>query len=143
MQRAGRTCLPPLLLLVATACAATSSLEPRADYTRPVVLFVSAEEAEIERLKTELGEDFWTVADDAMWYRAEAYDLVQKRGIAHAQVGRGQATFRVGGEVKPFSWAEDERPWFVVFYDGEHEPRALFDIELPEAVEAIGVPSEP
>jgi hypothetical protein len=74
------------------------------------------------------------VADDAMWYRAEAYDLVQKRGIVHEAVGRERATFLVGGEVKEFDWAEDERPWFVVVYDGEHEPRALFDIELPEAI---------
>lgn len=130
-------------LILGTACAGPSVPEMEADYTSPVVLFVSADEAEVERVKGELGEDFWTVADDAMWYRAEAYDLVQKRGIAHEQVGRGKATFLVGGELKEFSWAEDKRPWFVVYYDGEREPRAMFDIELAEALGGMRDDSEP
>lgn len=108
-----------------------------AEYTSPVVLFISPEKSDIDRLREEHGEDFYIIADDVMGYRAQAYELLEAAGIPCVHPDADEALFEIDGEITRFRWAEEERPWFVVFYDGVHEPVILYDIDLPDAVEGL------
>lgn len=123
----------------APADAAGREAEPtaRPAYDEPIVLFVEPDSAEIDRMRERLGEDFYAVADDAMWYQAQAYALLDSLGVPHATVGRGAAHFRIDGEARRFSWREFEGAWFVVLYNGADEPRISWPINLPEEIDFV------
>lgn len=130
-------------LLGVTACGPPSKSLPPADYSEPIVLFVSPDSAEIHRLQQRLGDDFYVVADDAMWYRAAAIELLDSLDIPYAEVGRGAAHFRVGGMPKRINWEDTDRAWFNIVYDGNSEPVLSADIDIAEAVAKLrpGIPS--
>ena len=109
-----------------------------ADYTEPVVLFVSPDSIEIERLRERLGDEaFYITADDANWYNATAYELLDSLQIANTDVDRGSASFLVDGEPREFSWAEVGEGWFLVVYDGTSMPVISAAVEIHDAVERI------
>jgi hypothetical protein len=117
-----------------TGSQPASHAAPTADYSEPIVLLVSPDSAEIERLKGELGEDFGVTADDAMWYRAAAYALLDSLQIRHAEVTRGAARFLVAGKPTLVSWDNAEQAWFAIIYNGRDTPTLVPDIDLRAAV---------
>lgn len=120
----------PLLSGCADVVDRSPEIVRPADYSDPVVLLVSPDSGEIRRLHQELGDDFYVTTDDAMWYRAEAFALLDSLRIPHAEVGRGVARFLVDGQPKLVSWAEVPQPWFAVVYDGNAVPRLSADVDL-------------
>jgi hypothetical protein len=126
-----------MAILLLSACAAPR--EPArvdgqpADYSEPIVLFVSPSGEEIERMRSEGGEDFYTAADDTMWYRAHAREWVEEMGIASAAVERGDAIFMVGGEPVRFDWSNERAAWFLVIYNGIDPPEITWDAVVDEA----------
>lgn len=103
-----------------------------ADYSSPIVLFVGPDSAEVAGLSAELDDDFEEIEGEGRMFRAAARQLVDSLGIAHADVARGEATFRVGREVRRFSWRDAVPIWFSVVYDGVSEPRITADMDLRE-----------
>lgn len=103
-----------------------------ADYASPIVLFVGPDSAEVAGLSVELDDDFDEIEGEGRMFRAAARQLVDSLGIAHADVARGEATFRVGREVRRFSWRDAVPIWFSVVYDGVSEPRITADMDLRE-----------
>lgn len=81
-------------------------------------------------MHAELGDDFYIVADDAMWYRASAYTLLDSLRIPYAEVAKGEAIFLVDGARRQFSWRNSELAWFAVVYDGASEPEIAPDGDL-------------
>ena len=82
-------------------------------------------------MHAELGDDFYIVADDAMWYRASAYSLLDSLRIPYAEVVmKGEAIFLVDGARRQFSWRGSELAWFAVVYDGGSEPEIVADVDL-------------
>ena len=88
-------------------------------------------------MRGELGADFETVADDAMWYRAEARTLLDSLRIPYAEVGRGVARFRVGGRARRLDWRKTEAAWFSVVYDGRSRPVISADADVHEYLRAL------
>lgn len=124
-------------LVLAAACSAPPGASADV-YTEPIVLFVDPDSAERARLREEHGDEaFYIIADDAMWYRAEALALLDSLGVRHERVGRGQAYFRVAGERQVFDWSDVEGAWFVVVYNGRDEPRIARPIDLRGEVDFI------
>ena len=103
--------------------------EPEA-YSTPIVLLVAPDSAEIAAMQAELGDDFYIVADDAMWYRASAYTLLDSLRIPYTEVEKGDAIFLVDGTRRQFSWRDSELGWFAVVYDGVSEPEIVADVDL-------------
>ena len=120
-----------LLLLASPFC--TAQREPDDVYRSAVVLFVSPDSLGIERLKREHGdEEFYAIADDAMWYRAEAFALLDSLGVAYTTAERSPMRFEVDGDVQTYTWEDVESGWFAVVYDGATAPRVVPGIDLPE-----------
>ncbi|HEU4556327.1 MAG TPA: hypothetical protein VFS20_00715 [Longimicrobium sp.] len=128
-----------IVLLIAAACARPSDAGPEHTRARtwasPVVLFVQPDSGEVRRLREQLGDDdFYVTADDAMWYQAAARGLLDRLGIAHAAVRRGEARFMVNGRSTPFSWRDADRTWFLVVYDGRSQPSIAASIDVRDHV---------
>jgi hypothetical protein len=126
-----------LAILASSSCAEPPDRAPerlQADYSEPIVLLLSPDSAEVSRLQQELGDDFFVVADDAMWYRAEAVAWLDSLQIPHVEVGRGTARFLVDGRSRRVSWEDAAQTWFSVVYDGKAEPKISSDVDLREAM---------
>jgi hypothetical protein len=108
-----------------------------ADFSAPIVLFVSPDSAEIDRLQRTRGEDFYVAADDAMWYRAAAYEFLDSVGIPHVEARRDSARFLVDGRPRVVAWDDVDRTWFAIVYDGRGAPAIAADVDIREAVAAV------
>ncbi|HET7228367.1 MAG TPA: hypothetical protein VFJ16_00050 [Longimicrobium sp.] len=136
-MRSANRALSWLAIAALSGCAQPADTAPArvrtATYSAPVVLFVQPDSAEIQRMHRELGDDaFYATADDAMWYQAQAIDLLDSLRIPHADVRRGEARFVVHGKARPFTWNNQDRAWFLVIYDGANEPVIASAVELRE-----------
>lgn len=128
----------PLFILILSGCAPEPSA-PGGSPVRssPVVLFVGPDSVGIEELRAKGEEAFYTAADDEMWYRSEAYALLDSLGVRYEVVDRAPMRFRVAGEAREYAWRDVDPAWFVVVYDGEGEPRVAASIDLPRDVERL------
>ena len=116
------------------AVAFDSALHP---YARRVVVFVMASAAELEALRgTVSEEDFAVIADDAMYYRANAYEFLEQHGFPVVSLeGRRPLAFRVGTATRRYDFADVRWLDFVVLYDPVREPRVLATNEIETALE--------
>ena len=133
-----------IVVLCACACGASAPTQQNAnavEYSSPIVLFVSPDSQEISALKKRLGDDaFYVTADDAMWYRSGAYELLDSLNIPHAEVRRGAARFRIDGRTRIVSWRTVAMTWFLVVYDGKTQPRITADIDIRSVLRPQGRP---
>jgi hypothetical protein len=127
--------LPGLLAVLPAGVAAQARV---AEYTRPIVLLVQPDSAELQRMRRRLGDDaFYVVADDAMWYRAEAIELLDSLRVPYATAVRAPLRFRVGGVMKEYTWGEGDAAWFALIYDGVSEPKVSFGVDLADEVRRL------
>ncbi len=97
----------------------------------PVVLFIEPDSATLIDLRARVGdEDFYTIADDANWYRAQAWALLDSLGVPHRMVERRPLRFVVGADTVRYDWRDVEPVWFVILYDGRTAPRTMASVEL-------------
>jgi hypothetical protein len=117
---------------------------PVPEYSRPIVLFVRPDSAQLEAMRRRLGpETFAITADDAMWYQAQAFELLDSLRIPYAVVVGGPVRFRVRGEMREYAWGESQEMWFALIYDGVSEPKVSFGVDLAEEVRRLRPPSAP
>lgn len=110
-------------------------------YDEEVVLFVGPDSTALHELKAAMSEeDFYTVADDEMWYRSEAFTLLDSLGIAYETIERRALRFEVNGEAKVYDWQDVQSLWFVVIYDGDSEPKMSHSIDLPFDLGLVAAP---
>lgn len=129
-RRALSACLAALAACQPSPTPVPAPAEEVEAYSTPIVLLVAPDSAEIAAMHAELGDDFYIVADDAMWYRASAYTLLDSLRIPYAEVKKGEAIFLVDGARRQFSWRGSELAWFAVVYDGVSEPEIIADVDL-------------
>jgi hypothetical protein len=124
------------------AAAFDSAQQP---YARRVVVFVTASAAELEALRgTVSEEDFAVIADDAMYYRATAYEFLEQHGFPVVSLeGRRPLAFRVGTATRRYDFADVAWLDFVVLYEPAREPRVLATNEVETALEYFGAGASP
>jgi hypothetical protein len=124
---------------VACALALVASCgpaEPAADapplYEQRVALLMLADSADLAGLRAQHGaDDFATIADDMMWYRAEAIAWLEEHDIPTVDVaGRPSLRFRVRGTPREFDFADETLLDLVVLYDTDRAPLALPTVEV-------------
>jgi hypothetical protein len=95
-------------------------------------IFLLADSAELAYMRGEYGADFETVADDMMWYRAEALGFLERHEVPVVYFeGRRPLRFRVHGREQQHEFGDVEYADVVVLYEPDSLPRALPTIEVP------------
>ncbi len=131
-----------------TVSEAAAPPEPLADaspdtgapvFDEPVIVFATAGADELESVRSDMGdEDFYAMADDLMWYRAMAEDVLAGQDIRVARVeGRSGLRFLVEGEARLHAFRDEPTLDLIVLYRPGAEPVAVPPIELsvdPELV---------
>lgn len=101
-------------------------------FTAPVIVFATAGAEELEAVRSEMGdEDFYVMADDLMWYRAMAEDVLAGQDVPVERVeGREALRFLVDGEARHHDFPEIPTLDLIVLYRPGAEPVAVPPIEL-------------
>ena len=137
-MRAAGLLLATALALAAAWPGGVRAQAPVREYSRPIVLIVQPDSAELARLRRRLGDEAFTItADDAMWYQAQALELLDSLHVPHQTVGRGPLRFQVRGQMKEYTWGDADGTWFALIYDGESEPRVSSGVDLAEEVRRL------
>ena len=111
------------------------------EYTRPIVLVVRPDSAQLAQLRRRLGDDaFYVTADDASFYQARAFEVLDSLRVPYEAVVAARIRFRVGGVMKEYTWGGADAAWFVLLYDGDAEPRISTGADLDLAAEVRAMP---
>ncbi|MBB6609508.1 hypothetical protein H7F15_00525 [Pontibacter sp. Tf4] len=91
-------------------------------------IFISPDTIEIERLKQEYGEeDFYTAADDNLYYEYEATEFLKKKGVKTIYPNTRYLKFKTGSGQEYFF---DTKPagshkWYLILFDPSKDHPAL------------------
>jgi hypothetical protein len=101
-----------------------------------VVIYIEATSAEIGAAAAEYSEEDWAiVGDDMMWYRAMAYEWLEKQKLPILRMqGRRPLEFVVQGVVKRYDLADVIPLELIILYDKDREPKIIAPNEVGETV---------
>ncbi|MEX1258836.1 MAG: hypothetical protein WEG36_14575 [Gemmatimonadota bacterium] len=118
-----------LLWIGAAACGAAPETAP---FEERVVVFMEATPEELEALRATVPEeDFATIADDLMFYRAEAHLFLEREGWPITTLaGRRPLEFVVSGEAKKYDFAALPALDAIVLFEPGKEPRAIAPLDV-------------
>lgn len=93
------------------------------------VLFISPNDQEIKRLKKKLGDDFYTIADDANFYSANATEYMDSLHVKYINATNDAIIgYKKGSKFIKIS--KYENPWYVIlFRSGKYKIVDLVDFE--------------
>lgn len=128
---------------VITAAADATPAASHADsiISTRMVIFMHATPADLDSLRTRYSEDdVATIFDDAMWYRATAYEYLEQLKLPVQQVeGKRAFTFRVQGAPRVYDFRAEELLDVIVLYEPEREPRSIAPVDIQVAAEYFGI----
>ena len=122
-------------LLIGVAACTGREATPANDTTtfdERVAVFLRADSAALAAARAAHGEeDYYAVADDMMWYRAEAWDWLERNGVPVVDLeGRPALSFVVNGVPTPFDFSAQTTLDVVVLYEPGQAPIALAPVDV-------------
>jgi len=124
--------------VVANAAAVVDLAQPEElpPFGERIALFIEASAEDLDAARsTRSEEDYYTMADDLMWYRASAREFLENNGLqVRTLEGRQPLRFVVNGEARPFDYSHIPTLDVVILYDTNREPVAVAPIDIDEAV---------
>lgn len=153
-----------LLSLLIVACTATkesnTGIEPKIEIPKETVInyrdtiietdstfeigkacgvFFTPSDAELERLKEEIGEeDFFTVMDDYGWYFSESTTFLEDKGIKTITTSEKNVRFHLlNGSVKTFYAGDTTLGWSPLLFDGNNTVQKTDLVNIQPGYEAV------
>jgi hypothetical protein len=111
-----------------------------ATFARRVVVFMEASPEEIDKARSGVSAaDFAVIADDLMFYRAAAYEYLEKKRLHVVRlVGRRPLTFVVDGRTRQYNFLDFPTLDVIVLFDPVGEPRPIAPVDVHVADEYFG-----
>lgn len=106
-----------------------------------IAIYMEATHAQLDSVRAQYSaEDYAVVADDMMWYRAAAYEYLEKLGIPVRRVA-GRQVFEYMVNNEPQRYAPDARTLdVIVLYDANREPRSIAPVDLYSINDYYNIP---
>lgn len=95
----------------------------------PVAVFIQPSDSKIESMKKESGEDFDTIADDAMYYQWQATEFLEKMKFPYCFTENENHVFKAG-QNKEYSVNEKCEGWCLVLWNGKDKPISSYAIDI-------------
>jgi len=118
-----------------SAVVAAETTDTVATFAERIVIYVAATPDELAAVKAQMSEeDYFTMADDLMWYRATAHEFLEENGLPVRTVtGKRPLTFVVNGEKKEFDFSGHTTLDVVILYETNREPQGVAPVDLQDA----------
>lgn len=106
----------------ATPCAAL--------HEKPIAVFLSPTDAQIEAMKKERGEkDFYIIADDAMYYQSLAFETLDTLKFPYCFTHEKNQKFKLGnGTVQTLG--QECQGWCLILWNGKDKPILTYPVDL-------------
>jgi len=89
----------------------------------PIAIFIDPTDEEIELMKRENGEDdFYTIADDSLYYKWEAVEFLKKRNVPYCFTRNEGHEFTGKGNIRKYSIKRKCADWCLILWNGRNEP---------------------
>lgn len=98
-------------------------------------IFISPDTEEIEHMKKEYGEDFYTAADDNLYYEYEADKLLEEKNIKTVYPKTRYLKFKTNTGQEYFfdTKTEDSPNWYLILFDpSKDRPEIISAIDIAE-----------
>jgi hypothetical protein len=100
------------------------------------VIVINPNEAQLKEMEEKYGEDFYTIADDASFYLAEAMMRVDSVGVKKIRISPEHNYVHLKGTTRNWLLSirkEGAPEWNVVFFDVNKEPEIVSAIDVTTA----------
>ncbi len=108
-------------------------------YKDRVAIFIDPTDREIEEMKKSYGDDFYTIADDRIYYRWQAAEFFRKNSFPYCFTEIKEHTFKMvdGKEKVVDSGCKD---WCMILWNRDTDPIVTDAIDLFFHYEYLGFP---
>ncbi|HUG40140.1 MAG TPA: hypothetical protein VMM12_06635 [Longimicrobiales bacterium] len=108
-------------------------------FDEAVIVFMTASDSAMDAARAGREEDdFYTMADDLMWYRATAQEFLEQQGVpVISLLGRRPLHFLVEGEPRRYEFTDLQTLDVVVLYQPGKEPMALPPISTTDGTGTV------
>jgi hypothetical protein len=95
----------------------------------PVAVFIGPSDKKIEAMKREGEEGFYTIADDAMYYQAQAMEFLEKMKFPYCFTENEKHVFKTDGN-KQYAVNEKCEAWCLILWNGKDKPVSTYTIDI-------------
>lgn len=101
-------------------------------------VFVSPDSLQIERMHAEMGDDFYTVADDNLYYEYEAAEFLKRKDVQVLYPKERYLKFVTfnGNPINFDTKAEAGRGWTALLFRPDSLPRIINPVDIETEFEA-------
>jgi len=99
------------------------------DYNSKIAIFISPTDSDIERQKKSLGDDFYVVADDQLYYQWNAEETFKENNFPHCFTKLKKHKFKMIDGTKKVIDSKCAG-WCLVLWNGKDEPIKTGAVEL-------------
>lgn len=130
---------PPVEEPAATPATISAPSDTVRLFDEAVIVFMTASDSALDAVRAGMDEDdFYTMADDLMWYRATAREFLEQQGVPVISLpGRQPLHFLVEGEPRRFEFPELTTLDVVVLYRPGKEPMAIAPIATTDGTGTV------
>ena len=97
------------------------------------VIFISPDSTEIENLKTKQGDDFYTIADDVMYYRSNLIEVTDRMKIKTIFTDERFIHIITPTDSLEVNMNMSETKWHYIFYDG----KSIVEADIFEIIDLV------
>ncbi len=99
--------------------------------SQSAAVFFHPDSLRIKELKEERGlEDFYTIADDAMWHVAKAREFLEQQGLETIDTDNRFISFILeNGKTTTLKTESLEPIWGLILFDGKKEPFVTYPVD--------------
>ena len=100
---------------------------------KPCVVFYQPDSLRIQKMKqAHQGDDFYIIADDAMWYKTQARDYLTQEGMKFIDANKKFISFQMEKGSKTIYTDSLEAAWGLIMFDGIRPPltTSLVDVHI-------------
>jgi hypothetical protein len=98
-------------------------------HEKPIAVFIQPSDKKIELMKKEDGDGFYTIADDAMYYQAQAIEYLKKKRFPYCFTENEKHEF-ISEKKKRFVMDKKCEGWCLILWNGKDEPVRTYTVDI-------------
>lgn len=98
-------------------------------HQKPIAVFIEPSDKEIESMKRGGEEAFYTIADDAMYYQAQALEYLEKMRYPYCFTKEEKHVFKTD-DNRQYAVNQKCGAWCLILWDGKGEPVFTYTADI-------------
>ncbi len=121
-----------IVLAPAISCTASEGAAPNkcaSVHQTPVAIFIGPSDKKIEALKKKDEEGFYVIADDAMYYQAQATEFLDKMKFPYCFTENEKHAFKMNADLQ-YAVNKKCETWCLILWNGKDKPVSTSTVDI-------------